>query len=155
MSEELSLFGSAGDNPIMPSDNACESIANSSSDLISPDMGMVIGGETIKTQLIPEENKIDSPNYVIDMSSLDEVYEYQMDALDALLDKEGDTSIYVNTATGLVKIGMGNSLILDRVLAISVQKLFSGGCRLFRDYRIGEKAVEVSTKDIRTMRLSI
>jgi hypothetical protein len=155
---KLDLFACKSDELIIPSEADAEKTkadTHLGDGLISEGLERAIRGGTVKTLMIPEDFEVALPNYVIDLTKVEELYEFQMDALDALLHPDGDTTIYAYTLTGMVKLGRGLSDILDRILAISLTNLFHSTCTLYKDFVPGEKLHKVSEKDIRTMRLSI
>lgn len=124
-------------------------------DLVSEGLERAIGGETVKAMMIPEDTEIALPNYVIDFSSLGEIYDFQMEALDALLHPDGDVILYAYTKGGLAKLGRGQSSVLDRIITLSIANLFASRCNIYKDFQPGEPLKLVSEKDITTMRLSI
>lgn len=114
-----------------------------------------IKGETVKSIMLPEDLQIDFPNYVIDLSDMETINDFQMKSIDSLLHSQGDLPIYLNTKLGIVKIGKGKTEILDRLLALIVTSLLGPKCKLYKNYVPGEIPKVVSTKDICTMRMRI
>lgn len=164
--ENTNIFDYEPDKPIMPSANQkldegalnTEDIKQqlkSGSDLISEGLDRAILGDTVKSMMIPEDIEIAVPNYVIDFTALEELFEFQMEAIDALLHPEGDITLYAYTKAGLAKLGRGMSSILDRILPVAISNLFDSQCKIYKDFVPGEALKMVSEKDITTMRLSI
>lgn len=163
---EFKIFEARPDKPVMPnakqkldegliSEEDIRAGLKSGSELISEGLDRAILGDTVKSMMIPEDLNIAIPNYVIDFTSLDELYEFQMEAIDALLHPDGDVTIYAYTRAGLAKLGRGLSSILDRILTLAISNLFEGKCTIYKDFIPGEPLKTVSEKDITTMRLSI
>ena len=75
-----SLFDYNG-SPIMP--DMQERISETG--LMGGDVEKAIRGEVVKKVIIPEDTLIFQPNYVIDFSTVDTLYEFQMDALDPFI----------------------------------------------------------------------
>lgn len=164
--EKINLFDTPADTPLMPS--AEQKLADGSfttedikqglksgADLISEGLDRAILGDTVKSMMIPEDVEIAVPNYVIDFTKLDELFEFQMEAIDALLHPDGDITLYAYTRAGLAKLGRGLSSTLDRILPIAIGNLFESNCVIYKDFVPGEELKIVSEKDITTMRLSI
>lgn len=124
-------------------------------ELISEGLDRAISGDTVRKMMIAEDTNIAIPNYVIDFTNIDEMFEFQMEAMDALLHPDGEVTIYAYTRTGLAKLGRGLSSILDRILPLAISNLFADKCKIYKDFNIGEIPKVVSDKDITTMRLSI
>ena len=145
-----SLFDYNG-SPIMP--DMQERISETG--LMGGDVEKAIRGEVVKKVIIPEDTLIFQPNYVIDFSTVDTLYEFQMEALDSFISSDGDVALYAFTKGGLTKLGTGISDLLDRVLTISVAKIFNGKCPIYKDFQIGKPLKQVSDKDITSMRIGL
>lgn len=145
-----SMFDYNGET-LMP--NPGESIVDSG--LISEGIEKAIKGETVKSIIVPEDKMIFLPNYIIDFTGMSEMYEFQMEALDSLLCSDGDVTLYAYTVGGLAKLGTGLSSILDRILPLSISRIFDGKCKIYKDYKRGEKPKVISDKDISTMKIGL
>lgn len=167
MDSSFKLFDTDGENPIIPSlDQKMDEGAintedirqqlKSGTDLISEGLERAIKGETVKSMMIPEDSSFILPNYLIDISKVEEMGDHHTEALDALCDDDGDVVLYLNTLHGeITKIGRGLSSKLDRIIASSMANLFSSKARVFKDFMPGQKLNEVSTKSIETLRLNL
>lgn len=159
----ISIFSCSNDDIEIPSDSNNDSLLTekelkdklNESKLKSDNISRAIQGETVKSVIFPEESGIITPNYVIDFRGLDEIYEFQMSALDALLHEDGNVALYACTNAGLAKLGFGLDLVLDRIIAVAVDKLFDKKCRIYRNFEPGTPPVVISHKDVTKMRLSI
>lgn len=160
----IKLFDDDASNPVLPFIKGVDGITSEEvkkqldmeSDLVSSSIKKAISGEVVKSLLINEDAMVMLPNYVIDFTNVKEMYGYQLDGLDSLLNPDGDTWIYIYTkAGGLVKLGCGKSEILDRILTIAVANLFDSKCKVYRDFENGKKLNVVSEKDITTMKLNL
>lgn len=119
------------------------------------DMEDAISEATVKSVLLPTEEDIQVPNYVIDLSGIEEVDPIQIEVLDAFVMDQGNVAVYILIQGSFQKIGMGNQAILDRIISKSVASSFGKECKVFKDYKIGEKPVVYSSKDITKLRLNI
>lgn len=167
MDKSFKLFEADESNPIIPSmdqklDEGAINTAEikkqlkSNTELISEGLERAIGGDTVKSMMIPEDNSFILPNYLIDISKVEVFADHHSQALDALLDEDGDIVLYVNTASGeIAKIGRGLSAKLDRIIAVSIANLFSSKARVFKDFEPGKPLHEISTKNIETLRLDL
>ena len=153
MDTGIQLFDTGSSEVVMPSIKNTE--VNTEVNLISEGLERAIKGETVKSLMIPEDMEVSLPNYVIDLCNVEPLYEFQAQGIDALLHPDGDTTIYANTPTGLVKLARGLSDILDRILAIAIANLFNNQAVIYKDFEPGKPLKLVSNKDITTMRLSI
>lgn len=160
----IDLFDSDASSPLMPSLKDMNGVTSEEikkqldmgSELISSGIDKAISGKQVKTMMLAEDPDIMLPNFVIDFTDVEELHNYQMEGLDALLHPDGDTWIYVYTKNGgLTKLGRGRSEIVDRILTLAIAKLFDSKCKVYRNFEVGKKLNIVSNKDITTMRLSI
>lgn len=163
---EISIFDTQADDIAMPGtvvniDNAeisgedIKNILTSTGDVISRGIEDALTGDTIKSVIVPEESDITLPNYVIDLSEVSEICEIHSTAIDALLNEDGDTAVYVYTNTGIDKIGMGYGELLNRIIAPAISNIFNDKCLIYKNYQIGEDLDIVDGKDISNLRLSI
>lgn len=154
---EIDLFGEDNDanKVIMPGELNKESEEELQEQLVSADVLKAISAEQVKSVMLDEKETVDLPNYVIDLSQVDEVDPIQLMALDALLNEYGDTSIYLNTKTGLSEAGKGFGEILNKILAKSMAHIFNNKCRVYRNYELGKEPREITGKDMSNLRLTI
>lgn len=166
MESKFSLFDTDANSPIIPSldqglnegtvsDEDIKQQLKSGTELISEGLDRAIRGETVKSMMIPEDTSIALPNYVIDITSVERFADYHTEALDALLDDDGDVIVYIYTPTGLVKVGRGLSFVLDRIIAPAINNLFSSKGKVYKDFQIGKPVREISGKNLSTLRLNI
>ena len=119
------------------------------------DIKRAIGGEKVEASLAHKEFDIELPNYVLSLLGVKDIFDYQLKSIEALLNEDGDVTIYLNTGSKLIKIGKGKSEILDRLLALVISSIFGDRALIYKDYTVGEKPKIVSKKDISTMRLTL
>ena len=105
MAEELfNLFDSKPDEPILPSadqpideglltEKDIRLGIKSANELISEGLERAIGGTKVNSIMVPQENSLALPNYVIDIDDADSVAEWHTEALDSFLDPDGDVII--------------------------------------------------------------
>ena len=164
MDSGINLFDSDASEPLIPSLKEIDGVSSDEvkrqlsieSNLISSGIDKAISGDTVKSMLLAEESGVMQPNYVVDFTDVSEVHNFQLEGLDALLNPDGDTWVYVYTKNGgLNKLGRGKSEVLDRILTIAVANLFDSKCKIYKDFQIGKQLNIVSEKDITTMKLSL
>lgn len=114
-----------------------------------------ISGDVVKSVLLPEDTGIILPNYVIDLTKIEEIEPIQVMALDSLLNEDGDVGIYLYIKGGIEKIGMSYGHIIDRIIVPAIGSIFNGGAPVYKDYQPGKAAVVADTNDIGSLRLSI
>ena len=124
-------------------------------ELMSEGIEEAILEEEVKTIILPEEYGIITPNYVIDMSDVEEVDEIQIRGLDALLNRDGDLAVYIHRKGSIQKIGMAYSWILSRIIVQTINNIFNGKCIIYKDLAPGKEAYVVSSKNVSHLRLGI
>lgn len=124
-------------------------------ELMSEGIEEAILEEEVKTIILPEEYGIITPNYVIDMSDVEEVDEIQIRGLDALLNRDGDLAVYIHRKGSIQKIGMAYSWILSRIIVQTINNIFNGKCTIYKDLAPGKEAYVVSSKNVSHLRLGI
>lgn len=159
---DLERFENPDDEIIMPgistedknsSDNTQGK--DNGSELMSEGVERAITGDVVKEVLLKEEFGIMVPNYVIDLSNVESVCKIQSMTLDAILDPEGDTAVYIYVSKSLQKLGMGNGDILNRILVPVMKNVFDEKCKVYRDFKEGEPLNIVDGKSISSLRLTI
>lgn len=150
--DNLKLFGTSGDDIVMPSVDASESVSDS---LRSDSIASAITGERVKTLIIPENTSIDEVNYVFDFSETETVSVFQKEALKALASTNGDTSLYLYKKSGLVKFGKGISYNLERIIPLVRAHVFSNEIKVYKNFMPGEPVNEVENRDITKLRLNL
>lgn len=149
----MDLFENDANEPVIPGE--CDEGIETPSELMDCNIVDAISGEQVKSVIIPEASGIEVPNYVIDLSNIDSIYEYQTTALDAMLSPDGDTPIYAVTSGGIVRLGFGDGNKIEQIFAIAINRVFSGECKVYKDFQSGKPAKSISEKQLTTMRLKI
>lgn len=173
--DNINLFDSKPDEPILPSLGTAsdKSIINvdvamstfgteESVILMSDDIKKAIGGEFVKSLLLKEESFITLPNYVIDYTSLEDavggtagLVDYHADAIDYLMNDDGDAVIYMYTKSGMIKLGRGLTSELDRIIAEAIAMVTSSRAKVYKDFEIGKPPKLLKNKDIASIRLNL
>lgn len=157
--EKENLFATDSTSVIIPSPSLSGADGTDATpngvDLKSQDIKEAIGGEYVKSIIIPEDLDIIVPNYVIDFTSLKSLRVHQVKALDTLINPDGDVAIYLNLPKGLVKLGMGLGYKLDRILPIGIQSIFEKQCKLYKDVQRGKPLQAISRQNLSERRLNI
>lgn len=148
--DTIKIFNITDDSVVLPSG---DTINNEY--LISDGLDQAISGDTVKSIMIPEEINILLPNYVIDFSNIKEIYEFQALALDSFIREEGDATIYINTKTGITKLGHSDLDTLDKVLVTALSVLFNGECMVYRNYIPNKELQPVYKTDNNNIRLGL
>ena len=124
--------------------------------LMSEGVEDAIEGQTVKSMLLKENENIDLPNFVLDLSNLDGINKLQMIGLSSLLHPDGNTAIYVyNKGKGLFKLGDGLNGLLNKILPRVVYNVLGQECKIYGDYQIGKKAKLITDSNITTKRMNI
>lgn len=147
------IFDSDPEKPILPDEVNTNN--NDIEDLKSQCIEDAITGEVVKSVLLEVENSIVIPNYVIDMSELKEIEPIQVNALDSLLNENGDVVIYIYLNGNLQKIGMANSWVIHRIIVPAISTIFNNKCKIYKDFQVGKELNIINTKSIAHLRLSI
>ena len=153
MADEVNLFADDGTAPLIPDTNTAN--CDDTKHLISEGLSKAIGGEVVKSLMIPENLEIYTPNYVLDFREAKILRKHQISILTTLVRDDGDTHIYVCLANGMEKIGMGVGSILDSILQPGLESIFGKACKLYKDVEIGKPVYEVTSSDHSTIRLDL
>ena len=149
------LFSDSGDSPIIPN-NESNKLDNSTEQLMSKDVAPEISKEVVSNVLIPNKSNIELPNYVLDFRYAKTLKEYQINALNNLIEQNGGTvSIYVLLNNGLEKIGNGDVNKLRSLLEVGVRSLFNGQCKVYQNYEQGKPVHELKGADPSSIILNI
>ena len=124
-------------------------------DLKSNDITDDITKDEINKVSISEENIINTPNYIIDLTNIKEVEPIQIQALDSILFKDGDISIYVYSNGVVQKIGNSRSNIANRILFQAMVNIFGDKCKIYKDFKVGNIAKPLNNKSISYLRLNL
>lgn len=140
-----------------------ENIGNKES--IKRFMTEVIGNTLVERKVvtlnIPEDSEVDDRNFVLDFGKVSSMSIFQKDALksivgvDANISENAKTTVYMYKNKKLIKLGKGDSNTLERIIPIVREHIFGGDIEVYRDYRIGCKAVRYDYADIGRMRMNL
>lgn len=148
--QQLKIF--SDDSIVLPGESGTDI---DTKELMQGNIEESITGEVVENVNIPKENQIDLPNYVIDLSEIDELELVQIHALDCVLDAEGDVTVYAYLKGSMVKLGMGHREKLDRLLVLIIKHIYENKALLYKDFEIGKPVKVVSDKSITHLRLSL
>lgn len=150
----LKLFKDDGLNISMPSINS--NLATENKELISESIDRAILEKQVKTLLLPETTKINTPNYVLDVTNCDSLARIQMQVLHKLLSKEGDVNIYIYKGTkGLYFCGLADKYKLERIMPLIQKYVFEDKISIYKDFEIGAPVHTIKSKDITQMRINL
>lgn len=153
--ESIDLFGDDGTNIQLPSTDETEKENILDISKTSDEIDNAISGQVVKQVLISEESEFIVPNYLIDLSSVEEFFPIQMTALKSLIHPDGDTAVYIALGKDTVKLGMGLSMALDRIVLQAVINVFGADCGVYRNFEPGAENVRMTAATIGHLRLSI
>jgi len=140
---------------------------------MSKELRSEVIGDTLVTRKvsilnIPEEQEIDRKNFIFDFSKVSSISVFQKEALKSLLVKQNtneviandevgnsETTIYMYKGKKLVKLGKGDSSILERIVPIMKKHVFDEEIEIYRDYIIGEEVQKFECPDIGNMRMNL
>lgn len=115
-----------------------------------------ISGERVKSVIIKENDDVEIPNFTIDISENNYVMDIQTLALDSILRENGDTALYIlDEKLGLIKIGYGDRLMLNKVLPRIIYNVFGPEYKIYADFQIGKQAKLFNQANILTKRMNI
>jgi hypothetical protein len=119
-------------------------------------MDNLMMGDKVETLSVDKETHIEEKNFVIDFSEIENVSAIQLKVIKSIVDKEGDTSVYIyNKKKGLILIGVNDKFKLERCLPSIKKYIFDNKIRIFRDFEIGKRLQEVEELDISLIRLNL
>lgn len=144
---EIDLFGEESD-VVLPKIENEEEIGKL-------DVAEALSGDMVQSVLLPTEEDVILPNYVIDLSVIEEVDPIQIGVLDSLIMQDGDVAVYILIQGSVQRIGMGYKETLDRIIAMAIESSFGKECKVYKDYKAGEKPIVYGSKDITKLKLNI
>jgi len=151
---EIDLFGEIGDI-VFPK-------ANNEEGITGLDIEGALASEMVESVLLPTEEVISVPNYVIDLGAIEEVDPIQIGVLDSFIvetpiakDINGSVAIYILIQNSIQKIGYGDDEVLGRIIAKAIESAFGSECKVYKDYKVNEKPVVYGSKDVTKLRLNI
>ena len=151
MDDNIKLFKDDGDVVALPSQDL-----QADDTLMKDDLDRKIMGEVVKVLDIPEDVDIEDENYIFDFGEVGIINVMQKNALTALLSKEGTIRLYLyNKKNGLFAFGYGEKYKLEKIIPILRRNVLDDGVKIYKNYRIGEKPIEVKDRDITKMRLNL
>lgn len=149
----IKLFDAPDDEIVMPTSGEAE--VDKQKELIKSEIDNAIYGNEVKVVVLPEETVIEYPNYVIDLTDLNEISIFQKSALQNLLSKHGDTAIYFYLGKKFTRVGYGLSYKLENLLALTKRHIFNDEIRIYRDLEKNKPVDEVVSRDITKLRLNL
>lgn len=151
---EINLINTNDEEMIMPD----ASKISSNTELISHGAKEAISGTYVKEVLIPDENTINLPNYLIDLGSLSEMTPNQMGAISSLLTyrlEDSDTYIYISTTRGIYHLGMANKNKVDSLISVLIQRTLGDEIKVYRNVTEERPGELVKSNDITKVRLNL
>lgn len=146
---EMDFFGDESD-VVLPKIGAVEE------GIVTIDIEDAIASSEVASVLLPTDDEVILPNFVVDMRSIEEIDPIQIEVLDSfVVGVGGDVAIYILISGGLQKIGMGDSTKVGRIIAKAVESTFGNDCVVYKDFEVDKKPIVYKSKDITKLRLNI
>jgi len=153
-SETIKLFDSDNTDVVLPTISS-EATDNSKS-LISESIDRKILGEKVITLDIPEDSEIAKNNFIFDFTNFGQINVMQKNSLKALVSRDGTVQLYLYIkGKGLMAFGMGEKYTLEKMIPLIKFHVFDNEIKVYKDFKIGCKPVEVENRDITKMRLNL
>lgn len=114
-----------------------------------------ISGDTVKSIIIDEVYGIQTPNYTLDISEIEEMTRTAFAAIRSLLSDTGDTFLYLKKDSTLSLIGMCRSEVLYRVLSPAIKNMFGSKCHIYKDFDATKEVKHVTETDVSAIRLDL
>lgn len=151
---DIKLFKEDKNEIAMPSINI--EMTSEQKELISDDINKAISGEQVKIVILKEVNEIAENNYVFDFTDLTSINVIQKEALKSLVSNNGNVQLYLyKKGSGLTSFGVGERYNLEMMVPLVRNYVFNSDIKIYKNYRVGEPAKEVVSKDITQMRLHL
>lgn len=151
MNDDIKLFKNEGDVVALPSQDL-----KVDETLMKDDLDNKIMGQVVKVLDIPEDTEIEDENYIFDFGEVGIINVMQKKALTALISKDGDIRLYLyNKKNGLFAFGYGEKYKLEKIIPILRRNVLDDEVKVYKNYKIGERPVEVKDRDITKMRLNL
>jgi len=128
-----------------PSENADESIALIT-DKTNEDM-------TSKKD-VNDDGRLKLPNYVLDLSNINNISEMQAVAIESIIADDGDTFIYIYKGGKLQSVGKVRGDVWSTA-HIAIGEFIFPGCRIFKNFEVGKKAELIKIGSVKNLRLNI
>ena len=151
---DIKLFKEDKNEVAMPSINI--EMTSEQKELISDDVSKAISGEQVKIVILKEVNEIAEDNYIFDFTELASINVIQKEALKSLVSNNGNVQLYLyKKGSGLSSFGVGERYNLEMMVPLVRNYVFNSDIKIYKNYRVGEPAKEVISKDITKMRLHL
>lgn len=151
---DIKLFKEDRNEVAMPSINI--EMTSEQKELISDDVSKAISGEQVKIVILKEVNEIAEDNYIFDFTELASINVIQKEALKSLVSNNGNVQLYLyKKGSGLTSFGVGERYNLEMMVPLVRNYVFNSDIKIYKNYRVGEPAKEVISKDITKMRLHL
>lgn len=156
MSEEsMDLFDTKNDDIVLPEDETF----SHNQELMSEGVKSAISGEYVKEILVPEDDTMRLPNYVIDLREVLELTPNQLAVFSSLLtynpEDTPDTYIYLYAARGVFQIGLARSDKIGSNIALIIEKTIGSEAKVYKDWTESKPGELIKTNDITKIRLNI
>lgn len=154
--DDAGLISAPADAIVMPGSGAGYEEQKSLSES-APIEGNITGKE-VKHVILPEDDSVKLPNYVIHFPESEKITIFQRQALLALKEKDPQlqiASLYISRGNKMLKIGEGDPQKLNMVLPTVINIIFDNKIRVFKDVQNGVRAEEVKRTDISKLRLKL
>lgn len=153
MEENVTLFKNNSEEVILPSNNITDtdSVSDANIDISKA----IYSDKGVKKVIIPEENSLSLPNYVLDFSDYNEINLFQKESLIDITSKSGDITLYLYNKKSLVKFGVTDNANIGNVLILMKQHIFEDAIHIFKDVVPGKELNELYTRTVSSIRLDL
>ena len=151
---DIKLFKEDKNEVAMPSIDT--EMTSEQAELISESIDKAIGGEQVKVVILKEVDEIAEDNYIFDFTELASINVIQKEALKSLVTNNGNVQLYLyKKGSGLTSFGSGDRYNLEMMIPLVRNYVFNSEIKIYKNYKVGEPAKEVISKDITKMRLHL
>ena len=115
-------------NIVLPSLNG-----DQNKDLVSMDITESLKKDTVDTVLLQEEEELHIPCYLLDMTNVGAIMPATLQALQTMLESNGNTAVYIKNGNMTGLIGYGDAVDLYTKLETYINNVYSGKCVLYKN----------------------
>ena len=89
--------------------------------------------DTVDTVLLQEEEELHIPCYLLDMTNVGAIMPATLQALQTMIESNGNTAIYIKNGNMTGLIGYGDAVDLYTKLETYINNVYSGKCVLYKN----------------------
>jgi len=153
-SDSIKLFDTTSSDVVLPTIST-EATEDSKS-LISESIDRKILGDKVITLDIPEDSEISQENFIFDFTNFGQINVMQKNSLKSLLNSDGTVQLYLYIkGKGLMSFGFGEKYALEKLIPLIRFHVFNNEIKVYKNFKYGDKPVEVENRDITQLRLNL